>query len=301
MVLDVNFDEVFENVMMNAVVAACGGDGVLDGLAVSENGAGASMHVDVAAGNAWISGTKYTEAGITEDLVITAAHATLDRKDLVVYDSSAGNPAVVAGTAAAIPEPPDIPAGDILLAIVDVGAAVTQIANADITDGRVIISDTTHTHGASAHTDVTRELFIPITYGDDGISVVNTDYVGAKMTDNVNKNALGMFKVPVDYVSAGVLKVIVMPKGTGNISNQIEVNHAADGQMYSTHTQANTLTYEAVTTNYVEILSNTLTFSALAVGDVVGCRYLRYGNFANDTVNADAYCLGFIFSYTANQ
>ena len=137
--MDVNFDEVFENVMMNAIIAACDGNGVLDGLTVSENGAGADMSVDVAAGNCMISGTKYTESSTT-NLAISAADATYDRKDLVVYDSSAGDPAVVTGTAAATPIPPDIPAGDILLAIVDVAAGATAITDADIVDGVVIIS-----------------------------------------------------------------------------------------------------------------------------------------------------------------
>ena len=139
MTMDVNFDEVFENVMMNAIIAACDGNGVLDGLAVSENGAGADMSVDVAAGNCMINGTKYTESSTT-NLAISAADATYDRKDLVVYDSSAGDPAVVTGTAAAIPVPPDIPAGDILLAIVNVAAGATQITNADIVDGVVVVS-----------------------------------------------------------------------------------------------------------------------------------------------------------------
>ena len=139
MTMDVNFDDVFENVMMNAIIAACESNGVLDGLAVSENGAGADMSVDVAAGNCMIDGVKSTESSTT-NLAISAANATYDRKDLVVYDSSAGDPAVVTGTAAATPVPPDIPSGDILLAIVNVAAGVTQITNADIVDGIVIVS-----------------------------------------------------------------------------------------------------------------------------------------------------------------
>ena len=140
MTLNVNFDEVFEHVMMNAIIAACDGNGVLDGLTVSENGAGADMSVDVAAGNCMISGTKYTESSVT-NLAISAADATYDRKDLVVYDSSTGDPAVVTGTAAATPIPPDIPLGDILLAIVDVAAGVTQILDIDITDCIVLLQN----------------------------------------------------------------------------------------------------------------------------------------------------------------
>jgi len=137
MAMNVQFDEVFEHVMMNAVIAACEGNGVLDGLAVSERGAGANMSVDVAAGNCMIDGTKYTESS-TVNLAISAADATYDRKDLVTYDSNTSNPIVTTGTAAATPEPPDIPSGNILLAIIDVTAGATQITNADITDGIVI-------------------------------------------------------------------------------------------------------------------------------------------------------------------
>jgi len=138
MAMNVQFDEVFEHVMMNAVIAACEGNGVLDGLAVSERGAGANMSVDVAAGSAWIDGTKYTESS-TVNLTISAADATYDRKDLVTYDSNTSNPIVTTGTAAATPEPPDIPSGNILLAIVDVAAGATQITSADITDGRAML------------------------------------------------------------------------------------------------------------------------------------------------------------------
>jgi len=138
MTMDVQFDEVFEHVMMNAIIAACNGDGVLDGLTVSERGAGANMSVDVAAGNAWIGGTKYTESS-TVNLAISAADATYDRKDLVTYDSNTSNPIVTTGTAAPTPEPPDIPSGNVLLAIVDVAAGTTQILDENITDGVVIL------------------------------------------------------------------------------------------------------------------------------------------------------------------
>jgi len=139
MAMNVQFDEVFEHVMMNAIIAGCNGNGIQDGLEVSERGAGANMSVDVAAGNAWIDDTKYTESS-TVNLTISAADATYDRKDLVTYDSNTSNPIVTTGTPAATPEPPDIPSGNILLAIVDVAAGVTQITNADIIDCRIEIA-----------------------------------------------------------------------------------------------------------------------------------------------------------------
>ena len=181
MAMNVQFDEVFENVMMNAVIAACEGNGVLDGLTVSERGAGANMSVDVAAGNCMIDDTKYTESS-TVNLSISAADATYDRKDLVTYDSNTSNPIVTTGTAAATPEPPDIPSGNILLAIVDVAAGATQITNADITDGSVVVSESS----------VTKSLFdaYSILYADTdnnpaALTIDPSRFVGRKASGGV--------------------------------------------------------------------------------------------------------------------
>ena len=329
--MDVQFDEVFENVMMNAIIAACDGNGVLDGLAVSENGAGASMHVDVAAGNAWIGGTKYTEGAITENLVITAAHATLDRKDLVTYDPTTSNPIVTTGVAASPPEPPDIPVGDNLLAIVDVAAAVTQITNADITDGRVIVSTASDipntpagdivatdvqaaideldaeklssatTHGVAAHTNVTRELWVPATYGTDGLGAVDLQHVGAVLADAAIKDGYAEFKVPTDFVSGGILKAVVIPSGTGNLLHTVYAKFGSNGESCAAHVLSTSETAEAVTDPYMEVLNNTLTLSGIAEGDIVGGRFNRRSTHASDTINADVHFLGFIFEYLGEQ
>lgn len=135
--------DVLEHVQLNNMVLAADGNGVYDGLAVSQRGAGANMSVDVASGNAYIAGVKYNEAS-TVNLAISASHATLHRKDLITYDSTTSNPVVTQGANHAGGDsdpihPPDIPAGDILLAIVDVDAAVTIIGNDDIHDTRITI------------------------------------------------------------------------------------------------------------------------------------------------------------------
>ena len=127
---------VLEHVQLNNMVLAMNDSGVLSGLAVSQRAAGANMSVDVALGRAYISATAYTEASAV-NLAIDAAHATLHRKDLITYDPTTSNPVVTKGTnhtgGTSDPiYPPDIPAGDILLAIVDVDAAVSSILNSDI-------------------------------------------------------------------------------------------------------------------------------------------------------------------------
>ena len=135
--------DVLEQVDLNNILQAAQGNGVLDGLAVSEDSP-AGMDVDVASGNAYISPTKYTESS-TVNLAIAAAHATLHRKDLVTYDPTTSNPLITQGTNHAGGDsdpiyPPDIPSGDILLAIVNVDAAATSITNSDIDDKRLIVN-----------------------------------------------------------------------------------------------------------------------------------------------------------------
>jgi len=132
------YNDPLHHVIGNALNDGCKNWGVVSGLAVSERAAGANMSVDVALGVCFVDGVEYTESGIT-NVVITAADGTNPRKDLIVYDTSGGTPAVVTGTPAATAIPPDIPSGDILLAVVDVPALDTTITNDQIYDGRVFV------------------------------------------------------------------------------------------------------------------------------------------------------------------
>lgn len=138
-----------EHVELNNVLMAAKGWGVMTdpdatSLSVSER-ATPVMGVTVAEGHCSIDGTEYDE-GSSVDLTIEAAHATLHRKDLITYDPTTGNPVVTKGTDHAGGTgdpiyPPNIPAGDILLAIVAVDAAVTTIVDADITDTRAFVEE----------------------------------------------------------------------------------------------------------------------------------------------------------------
>jgi hypothetical protein len=110
------------------------------------------MSVDVAEGAILVAGTESSYQGLylceaqgVTTLSISAAHATLGRRDLIVAKvqdaeySGATNTfslAVVTGTAAATPRYPTVPANATVLAVVAVAAAVTSIVNANITDIR---------------------------------------------------------------------------------------------------------------------------------------------------------------------
>jgi len=125
---------------------------VASDLAVTQNGT-PNMSVNVAAGNAIVQGTSvavtqgsywfYNDA--TVNLAVTAAHATLDRIDLVVaqiqdafYAGASNTPqlAVIAGTPAGSPVRPAVPASSLILASLYITHAETSVLTAAITDAR---------------------------------------------------------------------------------------------------------------------------------------------------------------------
>jgi hypothetical protein len=124
-------------------------------LAVTQNSP-AGMSVRVASGWAAIVGTTTTNMGVytifndaQDTLTITTADPTNPRIDLVcatvrdAFYSGANNDVifqVIAGTPAGSPVAPSLPANSISLATIAVGAAVTQINTANITDTRTLVT-----------------------------------------------------------------------------------------------------------------------------------------------------------------
>ncbi len=120
------------------------------GLQVTQR-ASPAMFVSIAAGTAYlqsqssVGGAYILHNDASVDVAISAAHATLARKDIVVariYDAEVsgalnqGTLEVVTGTPAGSPVAPATPAGAMLLATVQVAAAASSIVNANITDNR---------------------------------------------------------------------------------------------------------------------------------------------------------------------
>lgn len=115
-----------------------------------------AMGVTVDIGTVYVAGSEAQGQGLyvctnstTTDVAVTASHASLARIDIVimrVYDtqySGALNQSaleVIAGTPAASPVAPSTPNNSVVLANVAVGAGVTTIVNANITDRRPYMS-----------------------------------------------------------------------------------------------------------------------------------------------------------------
>lgn len=117
--------------------------GVGSALAVVQHSTG-DMSVDVGSGECWIQGCHHAD-GSAVNLDIEEAHATLGRIDRVVMRNTITGtrkiePVVITGTAASSPVAPDYTRNtevyDLLIADITVGAGVTQILTANITDRR---------------------------------------------------------------------------------------------------------------------------------------------------------------------
>jgi hypothetical protein len=148
-------DEAFNNNQsiwmqtdINALVAGIQGDGVVSGCAPTAQGT-PDMTVAVAAGTIQVSDTSYSITG--GNATITAADGTNPRIDLVCAKTDDTLP-VTAGTPAANPKAPDIPASQVLIAMVYVPAADTDIDSNQITDKRVFVRAVTATTQKSIQT-----------------------------------------------------------------------------------------------------------------------------------------------------
>lgn len=148
-----------DKVDLDIIVAGINGTGVVSGCAVTAQGS-PNMTVAVEAGTVRV-GQNVVDV-TAGNATITTANGTNPRFDLIVVNNS-GTKSVTAGTAAAAPSFPAIPANSVVLAAVYVPASDTTIASNQIVDKRVLINNTVatrrlntqHTVSSSTGTEVT--------------------------------------------------------------------------------------------------------------------------------------------------
>lgn len=121
---------------IDILTAGFNGVGVISGCGVTAQGS-PDMTVAVAAGFVQVA-SGLVIAVAAGNVTISAANATNPRIDLVSA-SDTGTKTVTAGTAAASPKAPALPAGDVALAMVYVPANDTTIESDHITDKRYLL------------------------------------------------------------------------------------------------------------------------------------------------------------------
>lgn len=133
---NVNQSRLYET-DISILVAALAGTGVVTGCAVTAQGS-PDMTLAIAVGTIQPSSGVAAVAVTAGNVTIGAADGTNPRIDLVSA-SAAGVKTVTAGTAAALPKPPALPAEHVALAFCYVPATDTTMATNQITDKRCVV------------------------------------------------------------------------------------------------------------------------------------------------------------------
>ena len=134
-----NGDKIY-HAELNSMVDAHDENGVLTGLEITAQST-PNMSVRCGIGQCHIDNEQYEETS-PRNITLVSAHATHPRIDIIYFDSGVGYAGRSTGTAAATPLPNDIPADDILLALVNVPANDTTIESSQITDERIFVKPT---------------------------------------------------------------------------------------------------------------------------------------------------------------
>ena len=193
---------------IDILTAGAAGVGVISGCGVTAQGS-PDMTVAIAAGVVRIADLTWV-AVTSGNGTITTADATNPRIDLISV-SNTGTKTVTAGTAAANPKCPDLPAGNVGLAMVYVPANDTTIATNQITDKRVILPPDTIMYGTAfpsspatgwkvARTDLERAVYFY--NGTRWLSeqIYEVNHTTPNIT--VTPTDVGFFDVPVHSASS---------------------------------------------------------------------------------------------------
>lgn len=163
------------------------------------------------------------------------------------------------------------------------GANITLTIVDDPVDSEIDI-----TIASAASGEAWVDQFFPVMVPDTNKGA----YAALKMYDDETSTVYQTFMIPDDIASITTAVVMIIPDGTGNLYWQCDTNGAACGEDYQTNTDSIGANATAVTTDEIECIDISAALTGFTGGDVVGLQFIRLGENANDTVNADCYYLG---------
>ena len=184
-----------------------------------------------------------------------------------------------------------------------------QLSDLNVADGADVTgSNAPQAHGASVHTNITREFFLPATGGYARAGTLAAESTRGVVNGGANADApdvLFAMIVPDDFVSFGSIKAAWgSGAAAGNMRWGLEAVYSAAGETLITHSdspgQGTTATGGTSIVNVQEPASP-LTLSSLALGDHIGITFQRQGTSGADTIDAVVNLYGLLFTYTANQ
>jgi hypothetical protein len=119
------------------------------------------------------------------------------------------------------------------------------------------------------------------------------------LTDGAEENVVFEFYVPSDFQEMVRAQVFIVPGGTGDMRRSVDTNYGkvCINEDYNTHVDNIAAGEVSVSISDLECIDISAALTLLGHEDLVGVDFTRHGNHANDTVNADCYCLGFRLQY----
>ena len=203
---------------------------------------------------------------------------------------------VIGRAGAGVGDPADIVAGvnDRLLAQT-AGTVAFQQLTVGMVPGGIIT--------ATEIANRTRRFFAPCVGGwntSTGTALNRSNSHGWTLVDANICQGYGSYLVPDDFGAAMTVTPVVVPGATGNIRSSHFISYGQCGENYSIHSNSQGTTTIAVTLTENNCIQQ-LAMANAAAGDIVNLTFIRTGNDALDTINADAYFSGFIIEYTADS
>lgn len=165
-----------------------------------------------------------------------------------------------------------------------------------------------YTHGAGQHTDVQRDIFIPVSNApaDSPARERHGWHTGVSLTDTATLEGGVEMKVPNDFVSFVAAYFVFVTTGTGlsgDVAYYIFANYCAVDEVDVIHDESTPLDTIAVESGICyELLIPATMLTNLAKGDYLGIVLRRAGLNPNDTFNTGlVILLGLRFVYIAEQ
>ncbi|MGG1599310.1 hypothetical protein [Paenibacillus naphthalenovorans] len=261
------------------------GYGVQTGLDVIAS-ATPDMNVHVQTGVIYMPDGQRFQFDVVTIIAVSAANGTNPRKD-IVFVSSAGAITYLAGTPAAAPAEPALPAGAFKLCVIDVPATDTAIEQAQITDSRGTIKKTLSEHLAeTTHIGKNKQVKVystasqSIPSGAYTTLVFNTEYYDdAEQHDNAVNNSRLTCKEIGKYLIHS--EVLFASNATGYRGVRLRINESIiDGQFIVGAVNGNqtSITFSTIRqlnmSEYVEVQVIQNTGGSL---DVLGAGSTKFG------------------------
>lgn len=190
------------------------------------------------------------------------------------------------------------------------GGSLDCDAGSTLTDAKYdgICSDLLHLGGATGTRSKNRLVQCPVC----AVSGTSAAFYGTlapfpacTAADGQSNSFYGFLTVPQDFGSLTTIGAIVIPDGTGNCYQRLQLQYgkwgtsAATAEGRSQHNPG-AEAYAAVGVAQADVhvfAAASGSYSAIAAGDVVGIRWDRDASNASDTVNATCYVIGFFLEY----